>query len=124
MTGAATTVTAQVDSLVEQVDSTVDEAVKSVDEVLKLDGSAGASGNSAAGVGGSVPSFTMLRPEIKFGCIVGATALLSARFGPRAFVRNTAIMAGVGGYVAYPSFWDKAKESFLGQVEKVSGTKR
>ena len=88
VTGAATSVTAQVDSLVEQVDSTVDGAVKSVDEALTLDGNGTTSEHDGvtSGAGGIVPSFAMLRPEIKFGCIVGANALLSPRGSPTAHV--------------------------------------
>ena len=125
VTGAASTVTAGVDSLVEQVDATLGEAVKSVDEVIKLDLRSGMGTAESRNAGASVfPSFALLRPEIKLGVIVGATALVSSRFGVRALVRNTTVGSLVGGYVAYPSFWDKAKAAFLSRVDEVSGTKR
>ena len=122
VTGAASSVSASVDGIVGQVDSAVGEGLKKVDSVLTLENES--AGEGAENRGTSVPTFKMLRPEIKLGCIVGATALLSARFGARSFVRNTVVMSAVGGWVAYPEFWDRAVGSFQDQVEKLAGSKR
>lgn len=115
VTGAATTVTGEINNLAQQVDTTVEEQLKKVNAFETNTG-----GNATKGA--SVIS--LLRPELKFGAIVGATALLSAKFGPRAFFRNTLVMSAVGGYIAYPEFLDRAKTGFLAQVEQLTGSKR
>lgn len=113
--GVATTVTGGINTFAQQVDTTVDEQLKKVNAF-----ETNAAGNTAQGAS----LISLLRPELKFGAIVGATALVSAKFGPRAFFRNTLVMSTVGGYIAYPEFLDKAKTGFLAQVEQLTGSKR
>ena len=44
----------------------------------------------------------MIRPELKFGAVVGGTALVSLRFGGRAFLRNTFFVGALAGLAFYP----------------------
>ena len=49
-----------------------------------------------------VLSGARVRPDIKFVALVGLTALVSSRFGARAFVRNTTIASAISGVAFFP----------------------
>ena len=63
-----------------------------------------------------------IRPDLKFAAVVGLTALVSSRFGFRAFARNTAVVSFLSGAAFFPDSmargWDKTQNTIRNSISR------
>ncbi len=105
--GAVDAAGAQADDLRRAADAQAEELRRRAEQVVPV-------GDNVVGAS--------IRPDLKLGVFVGLTAVLSARFGPRAFLRNTGAAALGGSLFWYPDSlsraWRKVRSNPVDSVAK------